>query len=284
MGGNSNVRAAAAGNGSGSGKLLEILNVRVVGGGERVLVLSHGFGTDQSAWNRVLPYFQRDYRVVLYDLVCAGSVNPDHFDFRRYTTLDAYVDDLLAILDALRVDRCFFVGHSVSAMIGILAAIRRPELFLKLILVGASPRFLNDRDYHGGFERGEIEKVFAAMEANYDAWVRGFAPLAVGADVPAAVREFSRTLFNMRPDISLFVSRTVFNSDLRGVLGLVRAPCVVIQTAKDVSVPVSVAAYLKSHLGGRTTVELLPIEGHLPHLSAPAALVPVLRRALASHR
>ncbi|CAD5179209.1 probable strigolactone esterase DAD2 [Musa acuminata AAA Group] len=284
MGGNSNVRAAAAGNGSGSGKLLEILNVRVVGGGERVLVLSHGFGTDQSAWNRVLPYFQRDYRVVLYDLVCAGSVNPDHFDFRRYTTLDAYVDDLLAILDALRVDRCFFVGHSVSAMIGILAAIRRPELFLKLILVGASPRFLNDRDYHGGFERGEIEKVFAAMEANYDAWVRGFAPLAVGADVPAAVREFSRTLFNMRPDISLFVSRTVFNSDLRGVLGLVRAPCVVIQTAKDVSVPVSVAAYLKAHLGGRTTVELLPIEGHLPHLSAPAALVPVLRRALASHR
>ncbi|KAJ8483721.1 hypothetical protein OPV22_016206 [Ensete ventricosum] len=284
MGGNSNVRAAAAGNGSGNGKLLEILNVRVVGGGERVLVLSHGFGTDQSAWNRVLPYFQRDYRVVLYDLVCAGSVNPDHFDFRRYTTLDAYVDDLLAILDALRVDRCYFVGHSVSAMIGILAAIRRPELFLKLILIGASPRFLNDRDYHGGFERGEIEKVFAAMEANYEAWVRGFAPLAVGADVPAAVREFSRTLFNMRPDISLFVSRTVFNSDLRGVLGLVRAPCVVIQTAKDVSVPVSVAAYLKAHLGGRTTVELLPIEGHLPHLSFPAGLVPVLRRALASHR
>ncbi|CAL9121510.1 Sigma factor sigB regulation protein [Musa troglodytarum] len=284
MGGNGNARAAAAGNGSGSGKLLEILNVRVVGGGERVLVLSHGFGTDQSAWTRVLPYFQRDYRVVLYDLVCAGSVNPDHFDFRRYTTLDAYVDDLLAILDALRVDRCFFVGHSVSAMIGILAAIRRPELFLKLILIGASPRFLNDRDYHGGFERGEIEKVFAAMEANYEAWVRGFAPLAVGADVPAAVREFSRTLFNMRPDISLFVSRTVFNSDLRGVLGLVRAPCVVIQTAKDVSVPVSVATHLKAHLGGRTTVELLPIEGHLPHLSAPAALVPVLRRSLASHR
>ncbi|WOL11892.1 putative strigolactone esterase DAD2 [Canna indica] len=274
MGGNSNSAKAAS-------RLLDILNVRVVGGGDRVLVLSHGFGTDQSAWNRVLPFFQRDFRVVLYDLVCAGSVNPDHFDFRRYTTLDAYVDDLLAILDALHVDRCFFVGHSVSAMIGILAAIRRPDLFLKLILIGASPRFLNDRDYHGGFEKGEVEKVCAAMEANYEAWVRGFAPLAVGADVPAAVREFSRTLFNMRPDISLFVSRTVFNSDLRGVLGLVRVPCVVVQTAKDVSVPASVAAYLKAHLGGRTTVEILPVEGHLPHLSAPGALVQVLRRALA---
>ncbi|TKY45347.1 strigolactone esterase DAD2 [Spatholobus suberectus] len=155
-----------------------------------------------------------------------GSVNPDHFDYRRYTTLDAYVDDLLNILDALRVPRCAYVGHSISAMIGMLASIRRPELFSKLILIGASPRFLNDKDYHGGFEQGEIEQVFSAMEANYEAWVNGFAPLAVGADVPAAVREFSRTLFNMRPDISLFVSRTVFNSDLRGILGLVNVPVV----------------------------------------------------------
>ncbi|KAK1274999.1 putative strigolactone esterase DAD2 [Acorus gramineus] len=260
--------------------LLEILNVRVVGSGEKVLVLSHGFGTDQSAWQKILPYFLRDYRVVLYDLVCAGSVNPDHFDFRRYVNLDAYVDDLLNILDALGVKRCAFVGHSVSAMIGILASIRYPDLFSKLILIGASPRFLNDGDYHGGFERAEIDKVFAAMESNYESWVRGFAPLAVGADVPAAVREFSRTLFNMRPDISLFVSRTVFNSDLRPVLGLVRVPCWVVQTARDVSVPGSVAAYLKTHLGGPTRVENLHTEGHLPHLSAPMVLVPVLRRAL----
>jgi pimeloyl-ACP methyl ester carboxylesterase len=120
-------------------ELLEILNVRVVGSGERVVVFSHGFGTDQSAWNRILPYFL-NYRVVTYDLVCSGSVNPDHFNFRRYTNLDAYVDDLLAVLEALRIERCYFVGHSVSAMIGILAAIRRPELFTKLVLIGASPR------------------------------------------------------------------------------------------------------------------------------------------------
>ena len=122
--------------------------------------------------------------------------------------------------------------------------------------------------------------MFSAMEANYEAWVQGFAPLAVGADVPAAVREFSRTLFNMRPDISLFVSRTVFNSDLRGVLGLVKVPCCVIQTAKDVSVPASVAEYLKDNLGGDTKVETLKTEGHLPHLSAPAQLAQFLRRAL----
>lgn len=259
--------------------LLEALHVRVVGTGDRILVLAHGFGTDQSAWQRILPYLNH-YRVIMFDLVCAGSVNPDYFDFRRYTTLDAYVDDLLNILDTLGVTRCAYVGHSVSAMIGLLASIRRPDLFTKLILIGASPRFLNDDDYHGGFEEAEIDKVFRAMEANYEAWAYGYAPLAVGADVPAAVREFSRTLFNMRPDITLFVSRTVFNTDLRGILGLVRVPCVIIQTSKDVSVPLSVAEYLKRHLGGRTTVELLKIEGHLPHLSAPAVVGPVIRRAL----
>lgn len=264
--------------------LLDALNVRVVGSGKKFMVLAHGLGTDQSVWSRILPYFRSHYRVILYDLVFAGSVNPDYFDFNRYNCLDAYVDDLLQILDSLGVDRCYYVGHSLSSMIGILAAIRRPELFSKLILIGASPRFLNDKDYHGGFEEGEIEKVFLAMEANYEAWVNGFAPLAVGADVPTAVREFSRTLFNMRPDISLFVSRTVFNSDLRGVLGLVKVPCCIIQTAKDVSVPTSVATYLKDHLGGRNTVEMMDVEGHLPHLSAPVMLAHHLNRALSNSR
>ncbi|KAJ8762631.1 hypothetical protein K2173_008070 [Erythroxylum novogranatense] len=260
--------------------ILHGLNVRVVGAGERILVFAHGIGTDQSAWQRILPFFTQHFRIVLYDLVCAGSVNPDYFDFSRYTSLDAYVDDLLNILDALGVDRCAYVGHSVSAMIGLVASIRRPQLFSKLILIGASPRFLNDENYHGGFEEAEIHEVFSAMQANYEAWVNGFAPLAVGADVPAAVMEFSRTLFNMRPDITLYVSKTVFNSDLRGILGLVRVPCHIIQTSKDVSVPASVAEYLRTHLSGRTTVEVLRTEGHLPHLSAPALLGPALRRAL----
>nr|7UKB_A Chain A, alpha/beta-hydrolase [synthetic construct] len=262
--------------------LLEALNVRVVGSGERILVLSHGFGTDQSVWQRILPYFLRDFKVVLYDLVCAGSVNPDNFDFNRYSSLDAYVDDLLAILDELNIEKCVYVGHSVSAMIGCLASIRRPALFQKLILLGASPRYLNDGDYEGGFEQEDIDQVFSAMESNYAAWVSGFAPLAVGADVPAAVREFSRTLFNMRPDIALFVARTVFESDLRGILGQVKVPCHIIQTKKDVAVPLSVADYLCRHLGGKTTVEILQTEGHLPQLSAPALVIQLLRRALSS--
>lgn len=122
--------------------ILDVHNVSVEGSGNEYIVFGHGLGTDKSVWKRILPYFEPNYKVILFDLVFAGTVNPDYFDFRRYSTLDPYVDDLLAILDALRVTRCAFVGHSMSATIGILASIRRPELFSKLILIGASPRYL----------------------------------------------------------------------------------------------------------------------------------------------
>ncbi|XP_078430346.1 alpha/beta-Hydrolases superfamily protein [Wolffia australiana] len=264
----------------GGHELLEILNVRVIGEGDKPVVLSHGLGTDQSAWQRMVPYLTRDYRVVLYDLACAGSVDPDHFDFQRYATLDGFVDDLFDILDALGIESCAFIGHSISAMAGILAAARRPQQFSKLVLLGASPRYINDTDYDGGFEGDDLEAVYEAMHENYYDWVMGFAPRLVGVDMPEAVQEFCRTLFNMRPDISLFVTRMVARSDVRGILGMVSTPCCIIQGVKDSSVPISVAAYFEAHLGGRTTVELLQAEGHLPHLSAPAVLAPILRRAL----
>ncbi|KAH9324521.1 hypothetical protein KI387_004699 [Taxus chinensis] len=266
---------------SGS-ELMKALNVRVVGSGESILVMSHGFGTDQSVWQRILPYFVRDFKVVLFDLVCAGSVNPEYFDMNKYSILDAYVDDLFVILDELNVDKCVYVGHSMSAMIGCLASIRRPALFQKLVLVGASPRYLDDDGYEGGFKREDINQLFLAIESNYEAWVSGFAPLALGADVPAAIREFSRTLFNMRPDISLWVARTVFESDVRGILGHVKTPCHVIQGNKDIAVPLSVADYLRTHLGGKSWVKIFQTEGHLPQLTAPALINQALKTALSS--
>ncbi|TYH17850.1 hypothetical protein ES288_A05G223600v1 [Gossypium darwinii] len=199
----------------------------------------------QSGWLRkrilhIVPLFIPYYRIILFDLVCAESVNPDYFYFRRYTTLDTYVDDLLNILDALGVDQCAYVGHSFSTMVlvSILASIRHPKLFTKSSLLFYFSKFLNiitlnDKDYHGGFKQGEIEKMFSAMEANYEAW----------------------TLFNMRPDISLVISRTVFKNDLRGVLGM-------------------------DPLGRRTTIEILKTKGHLPHLSAPMSMAQILSRAL----
>lgn len=257
----------------------EAHNVRVLGSGERTIVMAHGFGTDQSVWKHLVPHLVNDYKVVLYDNMGAGPTNPDYFDFDRYSTLEGYAYDLLAILEELRIDSCIFVGHSVSAVVGALASTSRPDLFSKLIMLSASPRYLNDVDYFGGFEQEDLEQLFEAMSSNYKAWVSGFAPLAVGGDMDSvAVQEFSRTLFNIRPDIALSVAQTIFQSDMRDVLGMVTVPCHILQSTKDLAVPVVVSEYLHRHLGGDSIVEVMTSDGHLPQLSSPDIVIPVLLR------
>ncbi|KAJ4714765.1 Sigma factor sigB regulation protein rsbQ [Melia azedarach] len=257
----------------------EAHNVKVLGSGEQVLVLAHGFGTDQSVWKHLLPHLLEDYRVVLFDTMGAGTTNPDYFDFERYATLEGYAYDLLAILEELRIESCILVGHSVSAMIGAIASISRPDLFTKLVMLSGSPRYLNDVDYYGGFEQEDLEQLFEAIRSNYKAWCSGFAPLAVGGDMDSvAVQEFSRTLFNMRPDIALSVAQTIFQSDMRQILGLVTVPCHIIQSMKDLAVPVVVSEYLHQNLGGESIVEVMSSEGHLPQLSSPDIVIPVLLR------
>lgn len=226
----------------------EAHNLRVIGradGGRGTIVLAHGFGTDQSVWKHLVPHLVEDYRVVLFDNMGAGTTNPDYFDFDRYTTLEGYALDL----------------------------------FSKLVMLSASPRYLNDVDYFGGFEQEELDQLFDAMRSNYKAWVSGFAPLAVGGDMDSvAVQEFSRTLFNIRPDIALCVAQTIFQSDLREMLGLVMVPCHILQSSKDLAVPVVVSEYLHRNLGGESIVEVMSSEGHLPQLSSPDIVIPVLLR------
>lgn len=257
----------------------EAHNVKVLGTGVQNLVLAHGFGTDQSVWKHLIPHVVDNYRVVLYDNMGAGTTNPDYFDFERYSTLEGHAYDLLAILEELQIESCIFVGHSVSAMIGAIASISRPDLFSKLVMVSASPRYLNDVDYYGGFEQEDLDQLFEAMRSNYKAWCSGFAPLAVGGDMDSvAVQEFSRTLFNMRPDIALSVGQTIFQCDMRQVLGMVTVPCHIIQSMKDLAVPVVVSEYLHQNLGGESIVEVMSSDGHLPQLSSPDAVIPVLLR------
>nr|GMD53889.1 probable esterase KAI2 [Ipomoea batatas]GMD56786.1 probable esterase KAI2 [Ipomoea batatas] len=229
----------------------EAHNVRVVGSGPRTVVLAHGFGTDQSVWKHLVPHLVDGCRVVLFDNMGAGTTNPDYFDFDRYATLEGYAYDVIAILEELQVESCVYVGHSVSAMIGVIASVARPDLFTKLLTISASPRYLNDVDYYGGFELEDLEQLFDAMKSNYKAWCSGFAPLAVGGDMDSvAVQEFSRTLFNMRPDIAL----------------------------SDLAVPVVVAEYLHRNLSCESVVEVMSTDGHLPQLSSPDVVVPVILR------
>ncbi|KAL8151752.1 hypothetical protein V2J09_021560 [Rumex salicifolius] len=261
------------------GVVVDAHNVKVLGNGEQVIVLGHGFGTDQSVWKHLVPHLVDDYRVVLYDNMGAGTTNPDYFDFDRYSTLEGFSYDLLAILEELRVSTCIFVGHSVSAAIGAIASITRPDLFSKIVMISASPRYLNDVNYYGGFEQDDLDQLFEAMQSNFKAWCSGFAPLAVGGDMESvAVQEFSRTLFNMRPDIALIVARIIFQSDLRQILCHITVPCHIIQSVKDLAVPVVVAEFLHQHLGGESIVEVMTSEGHLPQLSSPDTVIPVLLR------
>ncbi|CAM6013524.1 unnamed protein product [Sphagnum balticum] len=154
----------------------------------------------------------------------------EHFSFQRYSTLHGYADDLLSILDELEAQSCIYVGHSVAGMVGCLASIERPLFFSKIIMLSASPRYLNDANYFGGFEQEELNQPFLAMQSNFKAWVSWFAPLVVGADIQSpAVQEFGQTLFNIRPDIAFSVAKTIFQSDLRCTLARVTVPCHILQ-------------------------------------------------------
>ncbi|KAH9327358.1 hypothetical protein KI387_007536, partial [Taxus chinensis] len=231
-------------------RVLEALNVRTMGCGKKTLVLSHGFGGDESAWNKILPSLATNFKVILFDMAFSGNVNPNHFDFDTYASLSAYATDLLTILEELKVEKCFYVGHSVSAMVGCIASIQRPQLFEKLVLLCASPRYLNDESYEGGFEREDIEGIFGSIKYDYKAWVANFAAQVVGVDDPRLVKEYSTTLGNMKPEITLAIAKTIFESDKRSMLSEVKTPCSIIQTKNDVVVPMVVPYYMQGRLGG----------------------------------
>nr|6AZD_A Chain A, PpKAI2-like H [Physcomitrium patens] len=265
--------------------LLSTHNVTVLGNrSDPVVVLGHGLGTDQSVWKYTVPSLvNQNFQVVLYDTMGAGSTETSDFNFKRYSSLQGHVDDLLAILDELEIENCVYVGHSMSGMIGVLASLERPDLFRKLILLSASPRYLNDSSYYGGFEQEDLDQLFSSMRSNFSAWVSGFATAAVGTDIhDEAVQEFSSTFISMRPDVALRTSQFVFQSDFRSILSEVTVPCHIVQSRKDIAVPIEVAEYLRCNLGGWTSVDILQTDGHLPQLSCPELVVPVLLHCIDS--
>lgn len=253
---------------------------------KRTIVFGHGFGTDQTAFGLITPAFEQDYRVLLYDN--AGSTSGDEADFRHahYNTLYAYAADLEGILDECGEKNVTFVGHSMSGMIGLLTAIRRPELFDRLVLLAASPRYLNDAAHHytGGFTQDALDGLYAAMQGNYQAWASGFSALvAANPDQPGLAANFAATLHSLRPDIALAVARTIFQSDHRMALPQVQHPVLLVHTQEDVAVPAAVATYMQSHIAGS---KLLTIDamGHLPHCSAPEAVIAAIQPFISNNQ
>ncbi|SFQ35180.1 alpha/beta fold hydrolase [Hymenobacter arizonensis] len=259
-------------------------NVTVSGKGEQALVFVHGFGCDQHMWRYVVPAFEERYRVVLLDLVGAGQSDLTAYEPSRYDTLQAHADDVLAVLHALGLHNAILVGHSVSATIGMLAAIREPARFAKLVLVAPSPRFINDVNYKGGFEQSDIEELLETMDNNYLGWSASITPVIMGnPNEPALTEELNNSFCNTDPTIARHFARVTFLADNRADLPLVRTPTLILQCAQDTLAPLTVGHYLHQHIAG-SQLTILDTSGHCPHLSAPQATINAINLFLDSAR
>lgn len=233
------------------------------------MLFAHGFGCDQNMWRYVAPAFADRYQVVLFDHVGAGSTDPTSYDPERHDSLQGYAEDVVEICDALGLRDVVFVGHSVSAMIGVLAHVARPDLFAALVLVGPSPRYINDEGYVGGFDLPDIEELLGSLESNYLGWSSAMAPVIMGnGDRPELGQELTASFCRTDPEIARQFARVTFLSDNRKDLGAVSVPTLVLQCRDDVIAPMEVGGYVHDAIPG-SVLTVLEATGHCPNLSAP---------------
>ncbi|MFF8731581.1 alpha/beta fold hydrolase [Streptomyces sp. NPDC015171] len=260
-------------------------NVTVTGNPNgRTVVLAHGFGCDQNMWRLTLPALTEDYRVVLFDYVGSGRSEASAFSEDRYATLEGYARDVVEICEALDLREAVFVGHSVSAMIGVLAAGMAPERIGAHVMVAPSPRYIDDDGYHGGFSADDIDELLASLESNYLGWSAAMAPVIMGnADRPELGDELKNSFCATDPEMARVFARTTFLSDSRDDLKGVDVPTLVLECAQDVIAPREVGAFVHQAIPGSTLLTL-DATGHCPHLSAPEATNGAIRSFLADLR
>jgi sigma-B regulation protein RsbQ len=246
------------------------------------MVFAHGFGCDQAMWRFVAPEFERDHQVVLFDLVGAGHSDLSAYDPARYASLDGYADDVVQLVRELGLTDVRFVGHSVSAIIGVLAVTRAPELFSQLVMVSPSPRYANDDDYVGGMTERDIDGLLEALDSNYLGWSAQMAPVIVGRpDLPELEQELTDSFCRTDPEIARQFAEVTFRSDNRADLARVRIPTLVLQCAVDAIAPPSVGQFVHEQIPG-STLTVLDTVGHCPHLSAPDQTIDAMRAFLAA--
>ncbi|WP_272868068.1 alpha/beta fold hydrolase [Caldimonas tepidiphila] len=256
-------------------------NVRVAGQGEHAIVFAHGFGCDQNMWRYVAPSFEADFRTVLFDYVGSGKSDLSAFSAGRYGTLEGYTQDLLEVCDALGIEGATFVGHSVSAMIGALAAIRQPARFARLVMVAPSPRYINEApDYFGGLEREDVDGLLAMMDHNYIGWAQQLAPLVMSnPEQPGLAQELEQSFCSTDPVAAQTFARATFYADNRADLPRVPAPSLILQVRDDAIAPLQVGEYLHRQLPSSELVVLDAI-GHCPHMSHPRLTLEAIRHYL----
>ena len=260
-------------------------NVKVTGRGTQPMLFAHGFGCDQNMWRFVAPEFEDDYRVVLFDYVGSGKSDLREYSAERYGRLEGYAQDVLDICGALDLTEVVFVGHSVSGVVGMLAAIREPQRFERLVLVGPSPRYINEApDYVGGFERADITGLLDVMEKNYIGWANFLAPVVMkNPERPELSRELEESFCSTDPKIARRFAEATFFSDNREDLAKVPVPSLIMQCSEDAIAPLEVGDYLHRNLP-QSTLRVLEATGHCPHMSHPEETVRVIKEYLAGAR
>jgi sigma-B regulation protein RsbQ len=245
------------------------------------MLFAHGFGCDQNMWRFVAPAFEDDYRVVLFDYVGCGRSDLRAYDPDRYASLDGYVQDVLDVCDALDLRNTIFVGHSVSSMVGILAAIRAPDRFSRLILIGPSPRYINDHpDYVGGFERSDVEGLLEMMDRNYIGWANFLAPAIMKhPERPELSEELEASFCSTDPVIAGRFARATFLADNRADLAASPVPSLIMQCSDDIIAPLPVGDYLHRTLP-HSALRVLRATGHCPHMSEPEETIAIMRAYL----
>ena len=252
-------------------------NVVVKGSGKRAIVFSHGFGCDQAMWRLVSPSFEDDFTTVLFDHVGAGKSDLNAYNPHKYSSLEGYADDLVEIGEELDLQNAVFVGHSVSAMIGVLTSLKAPGLFSDLVLVGPSARYINDDGYHGGFAEDEIDELLASLGDNHMGWSSAMAPVIMGnPDRPELGEELTDSFCRTDPDIARRFAKVTFTSDNRSDLPHVKARTLILQCRDDIIASEEVGKYVRDHIPGSKMV-LLDATGHCPDLSAPGEVIAAIR-------
>jgi sigma-B regulation protein RsbQ len=257
-------------------------NVHAQGHGPATLVFSHGFGCDQNMWRFIAPHFVQRFKVVTFDLVGSGKSDLAAYDARKYGSLQGYASDVLELVDEFADGPVVFVGHSVSAMIGLLSGLRAPGKIAAHVMVGPSPCYIDDGDYHGGFKREDIESLLDTLEGNYLGWASAMAPALMGApERPELGEELTASFCRTDPAIAKQFARVTFLSDNRDDVPRLQAPTLVIQSTDDIIAPVAVGEYLQRRLP-HATLRVVDNVGHCPHLSAPRQSLDAMDEFLAT--
>jgi sigma-B regulation protein RsbQ len=255
-------------------------NVTVTGKGQKPMLFAHGYGCDQQMWRFITPAFAQDYKIVLFDHVGFGHADASGYSKERYATLQAYADDMLEICAALELRDVIFVGHSVSTMIGVLAAVREPDRFSKLILVSPSPRYINEGDYIGGFSQADIERLLQTLDSDYLGWAHSLAPVIMGnPERPELSLELTQSFCRSNEEVARDFGRITFLSDNRGDVAQVTIPTLILQCSEDVIAPLPVGQFLHRQMPG-SQLRILEATGHCPNLSAPEETIAAMKSFL----